>query len=90
MMQRMYYRLLKDLKEGNKSSPIFAHHIDFLMSNRYTATDYMEKTEHNQIVVDYIASMTDDYCTELYKFLYPKSHLNIKYHGYFEGLDTPV
>ena len=86
MMQRMYYKLLADLKNGNKSSPVFLHHIDFLKTNRYTAPDYIEKTEHNQIVVDYIASMTDDYCTELYKYLFPTSSIDIRYHGYFEGI----
>ncbi len=90
MIHKMYYKLLADLKAGNKSSPIFAHHIDFLKANRYTAENYMEKTENNQIVVDYIASMTDDYCTELYKFLFPDSNIDIKYHGYFEGLDPIV
>ncbi len=89
MIQRMYYKLLDDLKAGNKSSPIFAHHIDFLQANRYTSSTYMD-TEPNQIIVDYIASMTDDYCAELYKFLFPKSHVDIKYHGYFEGLEAPV
>lgn len=90
MMQKMYYQLLSDLKAGKKSSPIYAHHIDFLMANRYTAKDYMEKTEYNQIVVDYIASMTDDYCTELYKFLFPNSNIDIKYHGYFEELNPTL
>ena len=42
--------------------------------------------EPNQIVVDYMASMTDDYCTELYKHLFPNSNVDIKYHGYFEDL----
>ena len=89
MMQKMYYKLLSDLKGGVKSSPIFAHHIDFLLANRYTSSTYME-TEPNQIIVDYIASMTDDYCAELYKFLFPKSEINVKYHGYFEGLDPII
>ena len=84
MMQKMYYKLLGDLRSGNKSSPIFSHHIDFLNANRYTTPDYMEKTESNQIVVDYIASMTDDYCAELYKYLFPSSTIEVKYHGYFE------
>jgi dGTPase len=86
MMQRMYYKLLKDLKEGNTSSPIFKHHIDFVNENHYrTAGPYIE-TEPNQIVVDYMASMTDDYCAELYEFLFPNSKLHIEYHGYFEDL----
>ena len=84
----MYYKLLSDLKEGNKSSPIFKHHIDFVVGNHYAnSIPYME-TEPNQIVVDYIASMTDDYCTELYKFLFPTSDMDIRYHGYFEELES--
>ncbi len=86
MMQRLYYKLLKDLKEGVKSSPIYRHHIDFVNSNRYASKIPYAETEPNQIVVDYMASMTDDYCTELYSFLYPDSTEKIKYHGYFEDL----
>ncbi len=88
MIQRLYMKLLSDLKEGKKSSPIFEHHIDFVTTNYYAPSvkPYIE-TEPNQIVVDYIASMTDDYCAELYKFLFPKSSIDIKYHGYFETLE---
>ena len=87
MMQRMYVKLLKDLKEGNKSSPIFKHHVDFVTNNHYAAgMSYME-TEPNQIVVDYMASMTDDYCAELYSILFPNSSVHIEYHGYFEDLE---
>lgn len=86
MMQNMYIKLLSDLKAGNKSSPIFKHHIDFVQGNHYAAkTPYIE-TEPNQIVVDYMASMTDDYCTELYEYLFPDSNVHINYHGYFEDL----
>ena len=86
MMQKMYTRLLSDLKSGNESSPIFKHHIEFVSGNHYAApTPYME-TEPNQIVVDYIASMTDDYCAELYEYLFPNSNLGVNYHCYFEDL----
>ena len=88
MMQKMYYQLLSDLKAGKKSSPIYKHHVDFVLANHYAnSMPYME-TEPNQIVVDYIASMTDDYCTELYKFLFPESNVDIKYRGYFEDLEA--
>ena len=87
MMQNMYAKLLRDLKEGNKNSPIFKHHVDFVQGNHYAAqTPYIE-TEPNQIVVDYMASMTDDYCTELYEYLFPNSNVHINYHGYFEDLN---
>ena len=90
MMQRLYYKLLSDLITGKKSSPIYQHHVDFVVENHYANRyPYME-TEPNQIVVDYIASMTDDYCTELYKFMFPKSNFDIKYHGYFENLEQPI
>lgn len=86
MIGKLYERLLSDLVRGDKSSPVFRHHIDFVTHNHYAKkTDYLE-TEKNQIVVDYLASMTDDYCIELYGYLFPKEELKIHYHGYFEDL----
>ncbi len=86
IMQRLYEKLLADLKSGNTSSPVFRHHIDFVTSNHYASPmPYME-TEPNQIIVDYMASMTDDYCTELYMYLFPKDPVDFHYHGYFEDL----
>ena len=43
-----------------------------------------ENTEPNQLVVDYIASMTDDYFIELYGFLFGDSEHKLQYRGYFE------
>lgn len=90
MIQRLYYKLLSDLRAGVKTSPIFEHHVDFVSGNHYAAPMPYIETEPNQIVVDYIASMTDDYCTELYKYLFPDSNLDIKYHGYFEHLEGSI
>ena len=86
LMQRMYMQLLKDLKEGNKSSPIFKHHIDFINTNHYTPRIPYLENEPNQIVIDYMASMTDDYCTELYNYMFPDKPIDLHYHGYFEDL----
>ncbi len=86
MMQNLYVKLLADLRRGDKSSPIFKHHIDFVTGNHYAAKKPYIENEPNQIVVDYLASMTDDYCAELYEFLFPSSNVKIKYHGYFEDL----
>ena len=83
MMQRLYYKLLSDLRSGIKSSPIYKHHIEFVQENHYASEIPYLETEENQIVVDYMASMTDDYCTELYKYLFPNDGLEIKYKGYF-------
>lgn len=87
MMEEIYGQLLDDLKAGKKSSPIFTHHIDYINQIHYTRTVPYENTEPNQIVVDYIASMTDDYFIDLYHYLYPNSEHTIEYLGYFEPLN---
>ena len=84
MMQQMYERLLSDLTLGKNDSPIFTHHIDYVNKAHYKRDVPYEQTEPNQIVVDYIASMTDDYFTDLYANLFPESELKIIYKGYFE------
>ena len=84
MMQEVYAKLLKDLNAENTNSPIYTHHIAYINKPYYKRSEPYEQTEKNQIVVDYIASMTDDYFIELYKHLFPKSTLDIKYKGYFE------
>ena len=83
MMQQMYERLLSDLISEKKDSPIFTHHIDYVNKAHYKRETPYEQTEPNQIVVDYIASMTDDYFTDLYAYLFPESDLKIIYKGYF-------
>ena len=64
---------MDDLKSGAKYSPIFSHHIDYVNSNtaHYLRERPYESGEPNQIVVDYIASMTDDYLVELHAYLFP-------------------
>lgn len=83
MMAEMYEKLLYDLKNSNKFSPIFTHHIDYVNQAHYTREMPYEETEPNQIVVDYIASMTDDYFVDLYAHLFPNSDKKIMYKGYF-------
>ena len=84
MMEEIYNKLLADLKDGNKSSTIFTHHINYVDKPYYKRTSPYQEEEKNQIVVDYIASMTDEYFIELYKYLFPNSNLELKYKGYFE------
>lgn len=87
MFSKIYDKLYKDLSAGNKSSPIFAHHIDFIAERGkyYLKSDYAE-TEKNQIVVDFIASMTDDYFVDLFSYLFPDSTLKLEYVSYFKDL----
>ena len=84
MMAQMYDRLLDDLNRQNQNSPIFRHHINYVNKAYYERKVPYEQTELNQIVVDYIAGMTDDYFIDLYAYLFPDSGLKIKYKGYFD------
>ena len=85
MMEKIYKKLLNDITLGNKNSPIFTHHIDYLNKPYYLnkrRTPYVD-SEKNLIVVDYVASMTDDYFIDLFGYLFPRSNLQLKYKGYF-------
>lgn len=84
MMRELYEKLLDDLMNENKTSPVFTHHIAYVNKAHYKRTTPYEQTEPNQLVVDYIASMTDDYFIDLYAHLFPESSLKICYKGYFD------
>ncbi len=83
MMAEIYDQMLSDLHQGNKKSPIFTHHIDYVNRIHYRRDTPYEKGEPNQIVVDYIASMTDDYFIDLHHYLFPDSSYRVEYTGYF-------
>ena len=86
MMTEIYEQLLEDLVQGRKNSPIFRHHIEYVNQSHYPRLVPYESSEPNQIVVDYIASMTDDYVIDLHHFLFPNSGYNVDYTGYFTDL----
>lgn len=89
MFHEMYEKLLTDLKQGDRNSIIYRHHIDFVLENTisYGEHEYLEKSDADQIVVDFMASMTDDYFVDLYEYLFPKSSYQITYVSYFEDAD---
>ena len=84
MMTELYDKLLADIIDRNTASPIFAHHIEYVNKAHYERRAPHESAEPNQIVVDYIAGMTDDYFVDLHAYLFPDSKFAIKYKGYFE------
>ncbi len=86
MMTEIYEQLLDDLLKGRKNSPIFRHHIDYVNQTHYPRETPYEQDEPNQIIVDYIASMTDDYLIDLHRYLFPNSSYNVEYTGYFVDL----
>lgn len=85
MMAEIYDQLLEDLRERHTYSPVFTHHIDYVNSAHYERSAPYERSDPHQIVVDYIASMTDDYFIELHEYLFPGSPLQVKYKGYFDN-----
>ena len=84
MMEQIYDKLLEDVNQGNRTSPIFTHHINYVNRTHYSRQTPYEDTDSNQLVVDYIASMTDDYFIDLYHHLFPESPLKVQYKGYFD------
>ena len=96
MFSDVYYKLLDDLKKQDRESIIYRHHIDFVnrKSRHYVADsgygfeaggDCKTTQEHliHQIVVDYMASMTDDYFIDLHEHLFPGSDHRLEYVSYF-------
>ena len=84
MMRLVYNRLLDGLVKNDGNSFIFPHHIEYVKASRYKRRTPYEDEEKNQIVADYIASMTDDYFTDLFYRLFPDSNIKINYRGYFD------
>lgn len=85
MFERVYEKLLEDFERGDENSPIFRHHINHVFSGFARAQSLKEKylqEEPNQVVVDYIASMTDDYFMDLHAVLFPDAP-KLEYISYF-------
>ncbi len=85
MMTAIYDRLLDDLKHDRRSSPIFRHHINYVNAAHYKREVPYESSDPNQLVVDYIASMTENYFVDLHEHLFPDSPLRVAYKGYFDA-----
>lgn len=86
MIEQIYYVLLKDIKENHDFSTIYKHHIEYVkdITQFYPHKYDYENIEPNDLVVDYIASMTDDYFIDLYDYYFPGSKYKVKYTGYFK------
>ncbi len=82
LMLKLYEQLLDDVICQNQNSPIFAHHIN----NPILGKSYQNSSvDPNEKVVDFIASMSDDYFIDICKYLHIDDTLveKIKYHEYF-------
>lgn len=84
MFEMLYEKLVSQF--GDKNSLLHTHHIDFVTTRRgyyQTQKSYVEENTVDDIVVDYIASMTDDYFIDICGHLLPEAP-TVKYIGYFE------
>ena len=88
MFAKVFDSLLQDILNGKKDSVIFRHHVNYISKVRafYSSDNYLELNTPEDIVIDYISSMTDDYFSDMYSYLFPKSS-SIKYVSYFDSRD---
>lgn len=86
MFDDMYEKLLMDYKSNNKDSIVYSHHVAYVESyaKHYQDRVKYDQEEVNAIIVDYMASMTDDYFIDLYQRLFPDSKHKVEYIGYFD------
>lgn len=85
MFEAVYRRLLEDMKNHDRNSVIYTHHINYIKGlTRYYSDFPYEECGAEDIVVDYIASMTDDYFVDLYRYLFPEGKYKVEYIGYFD------
>lgn len=85
MFTKLYFKLLNDIKDNKKDSVIYRHHINYINKVRkyYTQDNYLDVNTPEDIVTDFIASMTDDYFSDLYEYYFPKETKH-KYKSYFQ------
>ena len=85
--EALFARLLDDLVSGDETSPIFAHHVVPVCRHAgYYSHDYDWQSAPEQTVMDFIASMTDDYFTALYERLFPDELGKTPRRSYFSNL----
>jgi dGTPase len=84
MMEKLYGRLADDIDAGREESPVFRHYL----RQKVLRYDYAWELSHraDDVVVDYIASMTDDYFIALFSHLFPGDALadSVEYTNYFD------
>ena len=87
MFSEMFEKLHSDCVSGNENSPLFKHHVNNLVAKSKTIKPdaYLIEDSH-QIIVDYMASMTDSYFIALYSYLFPKSDKQIISQSYCSNL----
>ncbi len=87
LFSQVYDRCLSDLRAGDESAPIFAHHIvPICKQSSFYGRAYDWEDDPDQTVVDYVAAMTDRYFMELCGYLFPKEEVSFPWRSYFDRM----
>ena len=88
LMRLLYEQLVYDVENNCYTSPVFRHYLnDTIQGNYYRhPKQRFLVASSDEIVTDYIASMTDDYFIDICRELHLDDSLmdKLKYHEYFE------
>ena len=86
MFEELYEELLKEAGEMDPRSVLMRHHVNYIENItqyvRVAHKRYRDNTP-DDMVTDYMASMTDDYFIDLHAHLFPESEHRVEYVGYF-------
>ena len=89
LMAKLYDRLAEDIETRNYDSPVFRHYLN----DRFPGNFYRDPEKWgrltaptDEIVTDFIASMTDDYFIDICRHLHLDDPLldTLRYHEYFD------
>lgn len=88
LFEQMYNAAMADLESGDERTPIMAHHVRPMESEAgYYGRVYAWQDDLDQTVVDFIASMTDDYFVAYAERLNPEAAELFPARSYFADLD---
>ncbi len=87
MMEQMYEQILRDAVSHNEQSCLYKHHIAAVLEKQqwYPSAQPYAESDPNDLAMDFIAGMTDDYFVDYYAYLFPQSKYRITYNGYFDS-----
>ncbi len=72
LFERLYERVYDDLALGRTEAPVFRHHVRFVEQGlSHYGQHYDWEHDLDLTTVDYISSMTDDYCMAILEYLFP-------------------
>ena len=89
LLDQLYDRLVEDIEDGNTESPVFRHYLDDPIQGRFyrdSNNRAVVTAPADDIVTDFIASMTDDYFIDICRHLHLNDSLldTLRYKEYFD------